>query len=103
MARNKYNAKKTTINGITFHSKKEAERYLVLMSMEQAGEITELELQPRWPLVVNGVKIGRYTADFQYRQGGRLVVEDVKGVRTRDYVLRKKLMRACYGIEIKET
>lgn len=102
--RNKYNAKKTKINGIIFDSKKEGNRYLVLLSREQAGEITELELQPRWKLVVNDHYIGRYTADFMYRNSeGERVVEDVKGVKTRDYVLRKKLMKAIYGIEIKET
>jgi len=103
--RNKYNARKTTVFGITFDSKHEAERYLILKSMEDTGEITELELQPRWPLVVNKVNIGRYTADFMYRDStGRRVVEDAKSgpTRTRDYVLRKKLVLALYGVEVRE-
>jgi len=101
--RNKYNAKKTEIDGFVFDSKKEAQRYQDLMLLERAGEIEVIEIHPFWKLVVNGVLIGRYTADFMYRENGAVVVEDVKGVRTRDYVLRKKLMKALYGIEIRET
>lgn len=100
---NKYNARKTTVDNITFDSKREANRYLILKSMEQAGEIFRLKLQPRWDLVVNGVKIGRYTGDFEYYNAdGDYVVEDAKGVKTRDYVLRKKLMLALFKIRIKE-
>jgi len=102
---NKYNAQKTTIQGITFDSKKEASRYLVLLSREQAGEITDLQCQPRWPLVVNGVKVSRYTADFSYTtKDGEYIVEDVKSTatKTRAYVMRRKLMLALHGIEIRE-
>lgn len=100
---NKYNAKRTTVNNLTFDSKREANRYLDLLSREQVGEIRELVCKPRWELIVNRQKIGRYTADFSYiDQSGIFVVEDAKGVRTRDYILRKKLMRALYGIEVKE-
>ena len=101
--RNKYNARKVEIDGYIFDSKKEAKRYQELCLLERAGEIEIIEIHPRWKLVVNGVLIGRYTADFMYKDNGKMVVEDVKGVRTRDYVLRKKLMKALYGIEIKET
>lgn len=99
----KYRAKRTEVDGITFASRMEAQRYTELRALEQAGEISGLELQPRYDLVVNGVKIGRYVADFRYREDGRLVVEDVKGVKTALYRLKKKLVRALYGIEVRET
>jgi hypothetical protein len=103
---NKYRAKKTTIDGIKFDSLKEAMRYTELRSLYRAGKIADLQCQVRYQLVVNGVKIGRYTADFVYYDGNGLVVEDVKSPATkkaRDYVLRKKLMLAIHGIEIRET
>lgn len=101
---NKYNAQKTIIDGITFDSKVESRRYLVLRSLADAGEITDLRCHPRWELVVNGKKISRYTADFSYMENGTLIVEDVKSspTRTRDYMMRKKLMDALYNIQIKE-
>ena len=57
-------------------------------------EISNLELHPRYDLMVNGVKIGRYTADFRYNKGNEVVVEDVKSkpTKTRDYMLRKKIL-----------
>ena len=60
---NKYRAVKTVIDGITFHSKKEAERYKILSLLESQGRIDNLRLQPRIALMVNGVKIGHYIAD----------------------------------------
>ena len=100
--RSKFGAKKTEVDGIIFDSKREATRYYDLRVMQSAGLITGLTLQVRYDLVVNGEKIGRYTSDFNYYENGQLVVEDTKGVKTRDYVLRKKLMKAIYGIEIRE-
>ena len=105
MKRNKYNATKTVVDGIKFDSKKEAARYQELKLMQKAGMINQLTLQPRFDLMVNGVKCGFYKADFQYvelKQGLR-VVEDVKGVKTPVYNLKKKLIKAIYGIEIFET
>jgi hypothetical protein len=100
---NKSHAKKTTVDNITFDSRREANRYLVLRSMQDAGEIHALTLQPRWDLIVNRVKIGRYTADFEYMTAaGEYVVEDSKGIKTRDYLLRKKLMLALYKIAVRE-
>ena len=99
----KYHAVRTTVDGITFASKKEAARFVELRLMERAGEIGQLTLQPVWPLVVNGVKICNYIADFQYRTPVGRIVEDVKGVKTPVYKLKKKLMLAVYGIEIYET
>lgn len=99
----KYRNKKTVVDGITFASKKEANRYGELKILLRAGIITGLEMQRRYPLVVNGLKICTYISDFDYfNESNKAVVEDVKGVRTREYILKKKLMLACYGIEIKE-
>ena len=101
----KYRNEPTEIDGIKFDSRKEAGRYFVLKRMQNAGEITGLERQPRFPIEVNGVKITRYTADFAYTDAnGDRVVEDVKSsaTKTRPYVMRKKLVKALYGIDVKE-
>ena len=96
---NKYNARKTVMCGHTFDSKREAEVYLELLTQKQAGEIVSIGLQPSYTLLEgfrdNTGKKQRaitYTADFfvTYADGHSEVVE-VKGVRTRDYLLRKKL------------
>ena len=91
---NKYRAVKTVIDGITFHSKKEAERYKILSLLESQGRIDNLRLQPRIALMVNGVKIGHYIADFQYDMAGKQVIEDVKSKATRTpiYKLKKKIL-----------
>lgn len=100
----KYGAIRTVVDGTTFDSKAEAARYEVLRLLEQQGEISELELQPRYPLHANGVKLGTYVADFRYREAdGTLVTEDVKGVRTPLYTWKSKHLRAEYGITILET
>lgn len=98
----KYRAKATVVGWHTFPSKREAREYQRLAALERAGVITDLELQPRYDLVVNGVKIGRFTGDFRYRENGKVVVADAKGYRVRDYILRKKLMLALYGIAVLE-
>ena len=92
--RNKYNAIKQKYNGEVFDSKKELKRYMELELLLRAKEITNLEIHPKFDLMVNGVKIGRYTADFRYSKGEEVVVEDVKSkaTKTRDYVLRKKIL-----------
>lgn len=100
----KYHAVPTVVDGIRFASKGEAARYRELKLLELAGEIACLELQPRYPLVVNGVKIGEYRADFRYAEhGAGVIVEDFKGVRTPVYRLKRLLVKALYGIEIRET
>jgi hypothetical protein len=101
--RNKYRAIKTVVDGIKFDSKKEAGRYKGLRLLEKCGEITELTLQPRFDLIINDVKCGFYKADFQYVMDGKTIVEDVKGMKTPVYNLKKKLIKAIYGIEIFET
>lgn len=102
---NKYKAQPTTVDGIKFASKREAERYGELKLLERAGEITNLVSHPRFALVVNGFHICWYTADAGYTEAGKPVIEDVKSPATAkraDYVLRKKLMAAIHGIEIRE-
>jgi len=105
--KSKYGAVKTEVDGNVFDSKKEAKRYLVLKAMLQAGEIRELELQPKFDLIVNGVKVGKYVADFQYYlkhpSSWEAVVEDCKGMKTPVYRLKKKIVEAIYGITILET
>lgn len=105
----KYHACKTTVNGITFDSRKEAYRYLVLKGMEEDGLIENLRRQVRYELVPASDVDGKhyrpvyYVADFVYREDGREVVEDVKGVRTDVYRLKSKLFARRYGMNIRET
>ncbi len=82
----------------------EARRYQELRLLERAGEIRDLELQPRYPLRVNGRLICTYVADFRYWdvREGRQVVEDAKGVRTSTYKIKAKLMAAVHNIEVEE-
>ena len=92
---NKFNAKKQIYKGLKFDSKKELHRYLVLEKLLKGKAISNLELHPVYPLMVNGIKIVRYTADFRYIDStGQTVVEDVKAkiTKTRDYMLRKKIL-----------
>jgi hypothetical protein len=100
---NKYRNIKTTVDGITFHSKKEANHYLVLKYLLNKGEISDLKLQERYRIALNGVKICDYVSDFTYldKYGLKHVV-DVKGVRTAIYKLKAKLMKAVHGIDIVE-
>lgn len=99
----KYRNKKTEVDGIIFDSKKEAARYQELSLLQQAGEIRGLILQPKFDITVQHTKVCTYKADFEYVDNdGALVVEDAKGIKTPVYRLKKKLMRAVYGIEIKE-
>ena len=104
MMASKYHNIKASYEGITFDSRKEAHRYQELLWMERAGLIRNIELQPRYDLIVNSQKIGFYKADFRYEMvdTGEAVVEDVKGVRTPIYVMKCKLVKALYGIDIVE-
>ena len=81
-ASSKYRNNKTEVDGIWFDSKKEADRYCVLLSRQRRKEITDLKLQVRFKLEVNGVKICSYIADFTYMDNGELIVEDVKSTHT---------------------
>lgn len=101
----KYRNHKVEVDGFTFDSKAEAIRWWDLRQMERAGEITDLERQVRLPLIVNGVKVGTYIPDFRYRSGdGQIVIEDVKSEPTKTpvYRLKKRMVAAIYGIEIRE-
>lgn len=100
--RSKYNNIKTKVDGILFDSKKEAARYVELKMLFKNKKIFDLELQPKFPLIVNGHKICKYIADFKYSQNGKEIIEDVKGIKTAPYRLKKKLMRALYNIIINE-
>jgi hypothetical protein len=102
-AEHKFHAKRTYVDSIAFDSKKEAARYQELRLAEKAGVIANLELQPRYPLIVNNVALGSYVGDFLYEENGERVVEDVKGMKTPVYRLKKKLLKAIYGIDIRET
>lgn len=107
----KYHAKKTVVDGITFDSRKEADRYLVLKGMEEDGSIEDLRRQVRYELVPSFDVDSKhyrpvfYVADFVYvdKETGKEVIEDVKGVRTDVYKLKSKLFARRYGMSIKET
>lgn len=109
--RSKYRAKKTVVDGITFDSRKESDRYLVLKGMEDDGNIEDLRRQVRYELVPAFDVDGKhyrpvfYVADFVYvdKETGKEVIEDVKGVRTDVYKLKSKLFARRYGMSIKET
>lgn len=117
----KYGNRKVEVNGIIFDSVKEANRYRELLLLEGAGTIQNLELQKKFVLIPaqreftneldkkgnfkKGKVIERecaYIADFCYIENGVYVVEDTKGFRTKDYIIKRKLMLKEYGIRIKE-
>ena len=105
----KYYATKTVVDGFRFDSKKEADRYGELKLLLQAGEISDLHLQPIFLLQESFCKNERryraitYKADFQYKQNGKWVVEDVKGFKTDVYKIKKKLFEKAFpNYEIKE-
>lgn len=100
MSKNKTGAKKCIIDGIKFDSKAEGARYQMLKRKEKAGLIKNLELQKRYDLCVNSLKVCAYIADFVYEHRGKTVVEDVKGMIQAAFKLKFKLMFACHGIEL---
>lgn len=119
----KYGNRKITIDGIMFDSIREANRYRELILLERAGEIQELDLQVKFVLIPaqyevierygkkgQRLKDGQkcvekecaYIADFVYYRYGVKVVEDAKGIRTKEYIIKRKLMLFIHGIKIKE-
>ena len=121
----KYHSKKVTIGDEVFDSKKEAKRYQELLLLERAGEISNLQRQVKYVLIpaqkepseqiyTRGKNRGyrkpgkvlerecSYVADFVYYQDGELIVEDTKGFRTKEYIIKRKLMLYMHGIRIKE-
>jgi hypothetical protein len=116
----KYHSRKVTRDGITFDSVKEAKRYSELLLLERAGAIQDLKRQVKFVLIptqrepdTRGVRGGlikgkvielecSYVADFVYTENGKTVVEDTKGFKTKDYILKRKMMLHFHGIRIKE-
>lgn len=112
--RNKFNAKKVRIDGHMFASKREGQRYAVLKQMQDAGQISDLELQPVFPLIINDKQVlikskryrngraAKYTADFRYRQDGKVIVEDVKSeaTRTEASALRIAVAETIYNMKV---
>ena len=109
---NKYGAKPRRVDGIYFHSTREAMRYRELQLLVKAGAIKDLTLQPRFELWVpkagcdTNVSVGHYKADFGYTdtKTNERVIEDVKvpATRTTVYKLKKRIVEAFYGIRIIE-
>lgn len=113
ISRSKYNARKCVVDGQVFDSVKEARRYCELALLQRVGEISDLRRQVKYVLIpaqyeeVDGKKklIERevsYKADFVYTENGIEVVEDVKGFRTKEYVLKRKMMLFLRGIRVRE-
>lgn len=106
MGKSRYaTAKRVQVDGHWFQSQREANRYCELKMLERSGEISDLELQPRFDLVVNGQKIGFWKGDFRYfsrpsnNARGEYVVEDVKSSGTRKepmHRIKVKLVEALY-------
>ena len=105
----KYKAKKTIIDGIEFHSIAEGKRYVDLKKLEKAGAIQNLSLQPRFILQEGFVNVDtlqkeraiEYKADFQYTENNETIVEDVKGFKTSDYKIKRKLFLFKYQNQYK--
>ena len=120
--RSKYGNKKAKHDGMVFDSRRERNRYILLSALQRAGEISDLRMQVTYELLpaiyemeekqlkTKVKKVQRcaqravhYIADFVYKdKEGNEVVEDTKGMRTKEYLLKKKMMRALLGIQIKE-
>ena len=103
--RSKYGNKVIVVEGEKFHSIREFHRWNELKLLERAGKITHLTRQPKFLLRVNQIVVASYVGDFSYREGGSLVVEDVKSPVTRKdpvYRLKNKMLKAAHGISIRE-
>lgn len=116
----KYGNRKAEVDGIAFDSKKEARRWRELTLLQEVGKISDLRRQVKYTLIpaqrepdtkgkrggiIKGKLLERevaYYADFVYIADGRTVVEDTKGVRTPEYIIKRKLMLWRYGLRIKE-
>jgi hypothetical protein len=123
--RSKYGNRKVRLDGVVFDSRKEARRYAELSLLQKAGDISDLQRQVEFELIPaqyapssetykRGAQKGKqkpgkllerrccYIADFVYRQHGELIVEDTKGVRTKEYIIKRKLMLYVHKIAVKE-
>lgn len=121
MKKSKYHSKKITVGGETFDSMKEYQRWKELQRMQTKGEIKSLCRQVRYNLIptqrepdIVGPKGGHrqgkiiergvdYVADFVYYRGNKMIAEDVKGYKTPEYIIKRKLMLYKFGIRILET
>lgn len=107
MYRRKYHNTKTQINGQKFDSRKEAQRFVELQMLEKQGLIQGLKTQVKFELIPKqkGERACNYIADFVYKEvsSDETVVEDVKGFKTPDYKIKKKLMLYIHGLKITET
>ncbi len=106
---NKYKNQKIAVGGEVFDSVKEYTRYRELVLLQRAGYISELKRQVEYELIPSQREGGKvveractYVADFVYEENGKTVVEDTKGFRTKDYIIKRKLMLYVHGIRIKE-
>ena len=109
MTQSKYRNRRTTVDGVTYDSAKEARRGAELRLLERAGKIQDLCAQVKYTLIPAQKRDGKvieravtYIADFVYKENGDTVVEDAKGVRTKEYIIKRKLMLWEHGIQIKE-
>ena len=107
--KSKYKNRKLTIDGGVFDSLKEYRRYRELALLQKAGQISDLKRQVKYELIptqrIGGRVIERacaYIADFVYTENGETVVEDTKGFRTKEYIVKRKLMLYVHGIRIRE-
>lgn len=106
----KYHSRKVTRDGEVFDSRKELHRYQELKLLEKAGKIADLQRQVKYVLLptqrVDGKVVERpvcYYADFVYKDGtGKEHVEDTKGFRTKDYILKRKMMLYFYRVRVEE-
>ena len=105
----KYHSRKITVGGETFDSKKEYNRWTELALLQRAGQISDLKRQVKFELIPSQKIGGRtaeracaYIADFVYTDNGKTVVEDTKGFKTKEYIIKRKLMLYIHGIRIRE-
>ena len=105
----KYKNRKLAIDGEVFDSQKEYARYRDLVLLQRTGQISNLKRQVRYELIptqrIGGKVVEKpcaYIADFVYTENGETVVEDTKGFRTKDYIIKRKLMLHVHGIQIRE-
>jgi hypothetical protein len=96
MRRQKFGNKRVVIDGIKFISTGEGNRYLELKQYQQLGLITELELQPNFKIIIDGVFIGTYVADFKYKVKNKWIIEDFKGAETLLFKWKFKLAKVLY-------
>ena len=101
-ARSKYGAKRYCVDGIWFHSIAEGKEYERLRQRVSDGEIGPITIQPEFPLLVDGIQVGKYRADFQFfdKVAGRERTIDVKGFDTPLSRWKRKHVKAQYGIDV---